>query len=160
MDQGEMTMKSNKERTADMEDRAHELCVFLGGDAVALKISRALRCHGDITSVEGLRDEYGRSAPRPGYYLEDIRLIGPQAIQRIKEKIEGPPVPFMDVTTASLIIRMELALCDEGIGPEALFLEDEAVSTAQGDRAVLKQAVRVAGHLFREYQLRDAGLLQ
>lgn len=52
---------------------------------------------------------------------------------------------------ASLIIRMELALVDEGIGPKR---------PAPEDREVLEEAVRVAGHLFDEhYELWEANLV-
>jgi hypothetical protein len=155
---------SNKSYRVQMdEDRAHELCVFLGGDAVALRTSNALRRFGYVQSVEQLRDEYARGE-RPGYYLEDCPNIGPQAMQRIKEKIEGPAVPLMDVRTASLIIRMELALTDEGIGARDLrhvtsLVSGEVEDTSEDDRAVLDQAVRVAGHLFLDSVLMDVGLL-
>jgi hypothetical protein len=144
------------------EDRKHELFVFLGGDDFALKVSRALRYQDDIPSVEDLKRVW--ADPRLGAgYLIDIRLIGTKAIERIKEKIEGPAAPVMDVPTASLIIRMELALRDEGIGPKVLWdgdtSEAQPIDTTQSDRAVLDQAVKVAGHLFNEYELQDAGLM-
>ena len=156
-------MKSKRERTEAAGDRAHELCVFLGGDAVALRTSNALRRFGYIQSVEQLREEYARGE-RPGYYLEDCPNIGPQAMQRIKEKIKGPAVPLMDEQTASLIIRMELALCDEGIPARNLrhvtsLISDVSSTSPEDDRAVLDQAVRVAGHLFLDSVLMDVGLL-
>lgn len=61
---------------------------------------------------------------------------------------------------ASLIIRMELALTDEGIGPKQLVVDGERVDRSDEDRRVLEEAVRVAGHLFDEhYDLWDAGLI-
>lgn len=163
-------MKSKRERTEAAGDRAHELCVFLGGDDVALRISRALRRWDDVTSVADLKAQYADGVKTygemnwPGHPLTDIRLIGEKAMERIREKIEGPAAPLMDVPTASLIIRMELALMDQGIGPRGLeyvmsMTSDEAIDTTQDDRAVLAQAVKVAGHLFHGYELREAGLL-
>lgn len=164
-----MTMKNKRERTKAAEDRAHELCVFLGGDDAALRISRALRRWNDVTSVDDLKAQYADGVKThgemnwPGHPLMDIRLIGEKAMERIREKIEGPAAPLMDVPTASLIIRMELALMDEGIGPKALWDGEtngaKPVDTSADDRAVLVQAVRVAGHLFHGYELREAGLL-
>jgi len=156
-------MQSKSQRVRDADDRAHELCVFLGGDDVALKVSRLLRRFGYVKTIDELRDEY-RRGPQPGYYLLDVQGIGTKAIERIKEKIEGPTPPVMDVPTASLIIRMELALTDEGIGPRDLWqvtsaITAEPVDTKHEDRAVLKQAVRVAGHLFTVSTLQDAGLM-
>lgn len=161
---------SNKSYRVQMnEDRAHELCVFLGGDDTAVRISNALRRWGDVTSVSDLRSQYADGLKLygemnwPGHPLTDIRYIGEKAMERIKEKIEGPAAPLMDVRTASLIIRMELALTDEGIGAKALWdggtNEAQQVDTAADDRAVLGQAVKVAGHLFHAYELREAGLL-
>lgn len=162
-------MKSKRERTEAAGDRAHELCVFLGDDDVALRISRALRRWNDVTSVADLKAQYAAGVKTfgemnwPGHPLTDIRYIGEKAMERIKEKIEGPAAPLMDVRTASLIIRMELALTDEGIGAKALWdggtNEAQQVDTAADDRAVLGQAVKVAGHLFHAYELREAGLL-
>lgn len=166
-------MKSKSYRAQQGEDRAHELCVFLGGDDTAVRISNALRRWGDVTSVSDLRSQYADGLKLhgemnwPGHPLTDIRYIGEKAMERIKEKIEGkiegPAVPLMDVPTASLIIRMELALMDEGIGAKALWdggtNEAQQVDTAADDRAVLGQAVKVAGHLFHTYELREAGLL-
>lgn len=163
-------MKSKRERTEAAGDRAHELCVFLGGDDVALRISRALRRWNDVTSVADLKTQYAEGVKTygemnwPGHPLTDIRLIGEKAMERIREKIEGPAAPLMDIQTASLIIRMELALCDEGIGPRDLWqvtsaITAEAVDTKDEDRAVLEQAVKVAGHLFTDYALREARLL-
>lgn len=61
---------------------------------------------------------------------------------------------------ASLIIRMELALTDEGIGARRPVVDGEYVDQREADRAVLDEAVRVAGHLFDEcYDLWDAGLI-
>lgn len=48
---------------------------------------------------------------------------------------------------ASLIIRMHLALMDEGIGPRP----PAGDGTVEEDAAVLEEAVRVAGHLFDEH---------
>ncbi|GAB2331730.1 hypothetical protein [Streptomyces variabilis] len=48
---------------------------------------------------------------------------------------------------ASLIIRMHLALLDEGIGPRP----PTGKGTPEDDTAVLAEAVRVAGHLFDEH---------
>ena len=163
-------MKSKRERTEAAGDRTHELCVFLGGDDVALRISRALRRWNDVTSVADLKAQYAEGCKTygemnwPGHPLTDIRLIGEKAMERIREKIEGPAAPLMDEQTASLIIRMELALCDEGIGPHDLAYVTsatgaEAMNTPEDDRAVLKQAVKVAGHLFTDYALQEAGLL-
>lgn len=61
---------------------------------------------------------------------------------------------------ASLIIRMELALAEEGIGPKQLVVDGERIDQSDDDRRVLEEAVRVAGHLFDEhYDLWDAGLV-
>lgn len=61
---------------------------------------------------------------------------------------------------ASLIIRMELALADEGISARRPVVDGEHVDQPEADRAVLEEAVRVAGHLFDEhYDLWDAGLV-
>lgn len=163
-------MKSKRERTEAAGDRAHELCVFLGGDDVALRISRALRRWNDVTSVADLKAQYAEGVKAygemnwPGHPLTDIRLIGEKAMERIREKIEGPAAPLMDVRTASLIIRMELALTDEGIGARDLrhvtsVISGEVEDTSEDDRAVLDQAVRVAGHLFLDSVLMDVGLL-
>lgn len=61
---------------------------------------------------------------------------------------------------ASLIIRMELALVDEGIGPKSLSINGKYVDPVEDDQRVLQEAVRVAGHLFDEHwDLWDAGLV-
>jgi hypothetical protein len=61
---------------------------------------------------------------------------------------------------ASLIIRMELALADEGISARRPVVDGEYVDQSDADRAVLDEAVRVAGHLFDEhYDLWEAGLV-
>lgn len=61
---------------------------------------------------------------------------------------------------ASLIIRMELALTYEGIGPKQLYVDGKYVDPVEEDRRVLQEAVRVAGHLFDEhYDLWDADLV-
>lgn len=61
---------------------------------------------------------------------------------------------------ASLIIRMEMALADEGIGPKHLVVDGKYVMPDEDDKAVLSEAVRVAGHLFDEhYDLWDIGLV-
>jgi hypothetical protein len=60
---------------------------------------------------------------------------------------------------ASLIIRMHLALTDEGIGPKRRAFSGDPVDPAV-DEAVLAEAVRVAGHLFDEHlDLWDSGLI-
>jgi hypothetical protein len=52
---------------------------------------------------------------------------------------------------ASLIIRMEMALADEGIG---------AKNPSPEDSIVIATALKVAGHLFDEhYDLWEAGLI-
>lgn len=81
-------MSSKGQINRDTADREHELCVFLGGDRLALSVSRTLRRSGLINSVEVLRDEWTRS-PEPGFYLADIRGIGAQALGRIREKLEA-----------------------------------------------------------------------
>ena len=61
---------------------------------------------------------------------------------------------------ASLIIRMELALTDEGISARRPVVDGEYVDQSDADRAVLEEAVRVAGHLFDEHHdLWEAGLV-
>lgn len=61
---------------------------------------------------------------------------------------------------ASLIIRMEMALAYEGIGPKPLVVDGEYVMPDEADKEVLNKAVRVAGHLFDEhYDLWDNGLV-
>jgi hypothetical protein len=60
---------------------------------------------------------------------------------------------------ASLIIRMHLALSDEGIGPKRSTRNGESVPP-EADASVLAEAVRVAGHLFDEhFDLWDSGLV-
>lgn len=60
---------------------------------------------------------------------------------------------------ASLIIRMHLALTDEGIAPKRRATGGVPVDPAV-DSAVLAEAVRVAGHLFDEhFDLWDSGLV-
>jgi hypothetical protein len=65
----------------------------------------------------------------------------------------------MDEQTASLIIRMAMALSDEGIGPLCAMSDGERVDTSTADTAVLTDAVRVAGKHFTTFQLWDAGLI-
>lgn len=61
---------------------------------------------------------------------------------------------------ASLIIRMEMALADEGIGPKHLVVDGAYVMPHEADKEVLNEAVRVAGHLFDEhFDLWDCGLV-
>ena len=61
---------------------------------------------------------------------------------------------------ASLIIRMYLALADEGIGPKRMSRDGERVDTSQEDDTVFDEAVRVGGHLFDEhFDLWDSGLV-
>ncbi|MEU9670397.1 hypothetical protein AB0E25_33455 [Streptomyces bobili] len=61
---------------------------------------------------------------------------------------------------ASLIIRQNLALADEGIGPRRAVVDGEYVDQSEADSKVLDEAVRVAGHLFDEhYDLWDAGMV-
>lgn len=61
---------------------------------------------------------------------------------------------------ASLIIRMEMALAYEGIGPKDLVVNGEYVTPTAEDAAVLAEAVRVGGHLFDEhYDLWDNNLI-
>lgn len=50
----------------------------------------------------------------------------------------------MNVNVASFLIRCQIALVEEGIGPRNGIPED---------REVLADAVRVAGHLFDEHEL-------
>lgn len=65
----------------------------------------------------------------------------------------------MNEQEASLIIRMHLALTDEGIGPKRPMGSGGPVPTA-GDAAVLAEAVRVAGHLFHgHWELWESGLV-
>jgi hypothetical protein len=60
---------------------------------------------------------------------------------------------------ASLIIRMHLALSDEGIGPKRSTRNGGSV-TPEMDASVLAEAVRVAGHLFdAHFDLWDSGLV-
>ncbi|MEU0950474.1 hypothetical protein ABZ379_48825 [Streptomyces canus] len=60
---------------------------------------------------------------------------------------------------ASLIIRMHLALSDEGIGPKRSTSNGSSV-TPETDAAILAEAVRVAGHLFDpHFDLWDSGLV-
>jgi hypothetical protein len=60
---------------------------------------------------------------------------------------------------ASLIIRMHLALTDEGIGPKHP-TETGGSDPAAEDSAVLAEAVRVAGHLFHpHWELWESGLV-
>lgn len=54
------------------------------------------------------------------------------------------------VKVASLLIRQEMALTDEGIGPSG---------PLPADRAVLDWAVKTAGHLFDSHRLWDYDLL-
>lgn len=56
----------------------------------------------------------------------------------------------MNVNVASFLIRCQIAMVDEGIGPR------DAVPQ---DRAVLAEAVEVAGHLFDEHELWDVGII-
>lgn len=60
---------------------------------------------------------------------------------------------------ASLIIRQHIALTDEGIGPAPIYVGDERVTPVEDDNRVLDEAVRVAGHLFEEWRLKDCGLV-
>jgi hypothetical protein len=62
----------------------HELFRFLGGDVLARRITGALVRWGCIDTVEQLREEYGLYGPDG---LNDIRLIGGKAIDRIAEKL-------------------------------------------------------------------------
>lgn len=145
------------------EGYAHELCVFLGGDDMAFRISNALRRSQEVLTVVDLKATW--SDPRLGPdYLCDIRMIGGKAIDRIREKIDGPMPPVMDERAASWIVRSHLSLTDWGLGPRDLtystgMTSAEAVDTTADDRAVVEQAVKVAGHLFDDYLLREAGLL-
>lgn len=66
----------------------------------------------------------------------------------------------MTEQTASLIIRMQLALIDEGIGPKRPVVNGQYVDQSEADKAVRDEAVRVAGHLFDEhFDLWDFGLV-
>jgi hypothetical protein len=65
----------------------HELFRFLGGDVLARRITGALIRDGYLTSVELLREGYGLYGPDG---LNDIRLIGGKAIDRIAEKTGVP----------------------------------------------------------------------
>ena len=152
-----MIRKKEKE-----EGYAHELCVFLGGDDMAFRISNALRRSQEILTVLDLKATW--SDPRLGQdYLCDIRWIGEKAIDRIREKIDGPMPPVMDEDTASWIIRAHMALSDKGIGPARQWDGEtngaQPVDTPETDRRVIEQAVKVAGHLFDGYLLQEAGLL-
>jgi hypothetical protein len=65
----------------------HELFRFLGGDVLARRITGALLRDGYLTSVELLREEWGKDGH--GFVL-DVRLIGGKAVDRIAEKMGVP----------------------------------------------------------------------
>lgn len=56
----------------------------------------------------------------------------------------------MKIETASLILRMHIALAGEGIGPDDPEPEDEAI---------LAEALRRAGHLLGPHALRTGNLI-
>lgn len=60
---------------------------------------------------------------------------------------------------ASLIIRQHIALVEEGISAWPLRVDGQRV-TPDSDDEVLREAVRVGGHLFREDELRDHWLVE
>jgi hypothetical protein len=65
----------------------------------------------------------------------------------------------MNEQTASLIIRQNIALGDEGIGPARREVDGQWADDSAADNLVIAEAVRVAGHLFSEYQLVESGLI-
>lgn len=81
-----------REREQRERDYADPLCQFLGGDAVALGIFRALR-RDDIATAEDLREWYWRDSGGgqygldPGYFIRDVKGIGPAAMGRVDEKM-------------------------------------------------------------------------
>lgn len=56
----------------------------------------------------------------------------------------------MNVKVAEFLIRCQMAMVEEGIGPRDDLPEDVEI---------LAEAVKVAGHLFNEHELWDVGLV-
>lgn len=56
---------------------------------------------------------------------------------------------------ASLIIRQHIALVEEGISAWRTSDANDQDIASDSDDEVLREAVRVGGHLFREDELRD-----